>query len=99
MSELENELAPDAGDKAARPTRNKVEEPPAEPDTPRDEVSEPQLQDVEQLLEQHGLDVDELKSLWDHFLEELKDLPTKKPLVTVFGAFLLGYLAGRSSRK
>lgn len=96
---LEYELATGTGDKAARPNRSDAAEPQVETSATNDEATDPELQDVEHLLEQHGLDVDELKGLWDHFLEELKDLPSKKPLVTVFGAFLLGYLAGRSGRK
>lgn len=58
-----------------------------------------QMKDIEHLLEQHGVDFEELKGVWDQFLNELRDLPAKKPLVTVFGAFLLGFLAGRTSRK
>jgi hypothetical protein len=58
-----------------------------------------QLKDVEHLLEEHGVDLEELKALWDQFLNELRDLPARKPLVSMFGAFLLGFLAGRMSLK
>ena len=58
-----------------------------------------QREDVEHLLEEHGVDFEQLKDLWDQFLNELRDLPARKPLVSLFGAFLLGFLAGRMSLK
>lgn len=75
------------------------QEQPEEPIEETDDGHDLQLKDVEHLLEEHGVDVDELKGLWERFLNEFRDLPTKKPLVTVFGAFLLGFMAGRMSKK
>ena len=57
------------------------------------------LEDMEHFLRQHGLDAEELKGVWAHVLEGLKDLPTSKPLVTMLGVFLLGFMAGRTRRE
>lgn len=56
------------------------------------------LKDIEHVLKEHGVKIDDLKGFWDQISTELKDLPTKKPLVTALGAFLIGFLAGRMSR-
>ncbi len=37
----------------------------------------------------------ELERLFKEFMAELGDLQENKPLMTLFGAFLLGYLLGR----
>ena len=97
VSALEQELSAPARDDP--PQSDGAQPQAASVKADRQEAAEPQLEDVAHLLTQHGLDADELKGLWEHFLEELKDLPAKKPLVTVFGAFLLGFIAGRTSRK
>jgi hypothetical protein len=95
MSEIPEESSPEKVDNENGSSQEQPEEPIEETSGDHDL----QLKDVEHLLEEHGVDVDELKGLWKQFLNELKDLPTKKPLVTVFGAFLLGYLAGRMSKR
>jgi len=102
VTELEQELSGPSGEGSSKQTESDesgAAEPRAEAREATEEDVEPRLQDVEHLLEEHGLDLDDISGIWDHFLKELKDLPSKKPLVTVFGAFLLGFLAGRSSRK
>jgi len=99
VSELERELSTPPGETPSRPASGDAAEPHNEASADIDANADPQLQDVEHLLAQHGLDADEFKGIWEHFLEELKDMPSKKPLVTVFGAFLLGFIAGRGSRK
>ena len=38
----------------------------------------------------------ELERLFKEFTDELGDLQENKPLLTLFGAFLLGYLLGRA---
>lgn len=67
------------------------------PENPGDDDVE--LENVISDLKEHGLEFDELKGVWDQITAELKDLPTKKPLVTALGAFLIGFTAGRMSRK
>jgi len=57
------------------------------------------LAEIEQVLKEHGLEFDGLKELLERFATELKDLPANKPLVTVTGAFLLGFAAGRMSSR
>jgi len=77
----------------------------SEPDEAKENMTidpndaEIELKDVERVLKEHGLEIDDLKGFWDQISAELKDLPTKKPLVTALGAFLIGFLAGRISRK
>lgn len=63
------------------------------------EEDHPPINEVERLLNEHGVHADELKGLAENFLNEFKDLSAKKPLLTATGAFLLGFLAGRASRK
>ena len=41
---------------------------------------------------------DALAEIWDQLQEELGDLPSKKPWLTVGAAFVLGLLIGRSTR-
>jgi hypothetical protein len=85
-----------------QPAQTKIEidknaaQPPA---AETEDASHPQIEEVERLLKEHGVDADELKGLAENFLAELKDLSIKKPLLTATGAFLLGFLAGRASRK
>ncbi|MGI9350160.1 MAG: hypothetical protein ACR2O3_01245 [Rhizobiaceae bacterium] len=79
-----------ASDKKNEANRNKSENP---------DNAELQLKDIEHVLREHGVKIEDLKGFWDQISAELKDLPTKKPLVTALGAFLLGFLAGRLSRK
>ena len=67
------------------------------PENPGDDDVE--LENAISVLKEHGLEFDELKGVWDQITAELKDLPTKKPLVTALGAFLIGFTAGRMSRK
>lgn len=61
--------------------------------------AEIELKDVANVLKEHGVEIDDLKGLWDQITTELRDLPTEKPLVTALGAFLIGFLAGRMSRR
>ncbi|MEP2532444.1 hypothetical protein [Shimia sp.] len=98
MTELEQELSTSSRDTASKPSEADVQESSATENVKNDEDGESQLQDIERLLDQHGLDVDEMKKVLEHFMDELKDLPSTKPMLTVFGAFLLGYFAGRNSR-
>ncbi|WP_068115491.1 hypothetical protein [Tropicimonas marinistellae] len=42
------------------------------------------------------IDSSELEGLLAKFSEEVKDLHEHKPILTVFGAFLLGYALGRA---
>ena len=60
--------------------------------------AEIELKDIERVLKEHGLEIDDMKGFWDQFSTELKDLSTQKPLVSVLGVFLIGFLAGRMSR-
>jgi hypothetical protein len=75
--------------------------PPEQPPTTKEESAPDRdllLSNFERLMKEYGLEIDELKDLWDQFVNELKDLPADKPMATMFGAFLLGFLAGRLSR-
>ena len=102
VTKLEKELAGGAKEtplERAEESQSDISEPSVLASDEAVEDFDGHLKQVEHLLEEHGVDVDELKGLWENFVEELKDLPAKKPLVTVFGAFLLGFIAGRSSRK
>ena len=102
VTKLEKELAGPPKETPPEPVENNerdVSDPTAKASDETVEDFEGHLKQVEHLLEEHGVDVDELKGLWENFVKELKDLPAQKPLVTVFGAFLLGFIAGRSSRK
>jgi hypothetical protein len=102
VTQLEKELSKPSGTRRPRQSnksKKDVAEPSAEASDEKIEDHEAQLEDVEQLLQGHELDAAELKRLLTNFLEELKDLPSRKPLVTVVGAFLLGFVAGRSSHK
>ena len=49
--------------------------------------------------EAQGMAMDELKHLGERLLGELRHMPQKKPLVTLLGAFVLGIVIGRMSRK
>jgi hypothetical protein len=85
-----------------QPAQTKTETDNNDPQPSAEEIkdaSHPQIEEVERLLKEHGVDADELKGLAESFLAELKDLSAKKPLLTATGAFLLGFLAGRASRK
>lgn len=42
------------------------------------------------------LDGTELDRLFKQFVEELDDMHANKPLMTLFGAFVLGYVLGRA---
>ena len=102
VTQLEEELSKPA--RARRPRQSskpkkEAAEPSAAAGDETGEDHEAQLEGVEKLLQGHELDAAELKRLLTNFLEELKDLPSRKPLVTVVGAFLLGFVAGRSSHK
>ena len=102
VTKLEKELAGGAKEtplEQVEDSDSDVSDPSALASDETAEDFEGHLKQVEHLLEEHGVDVDELKGLWENFVKELKDLPAQKPLVTVFGAFLLGFIAGRSSRK
>lgn len=84
-------------DTAAAPPNPQAAPDDAKPDSLDD--TEINLKDFERVLGEHGLAVDDLKGFWDQISAELKDLPAKKPLVTALGAFLIGFMAGRMSRK
>lgn len=55
--------------------------------------------EMEKLLRDHGISTDDLGDLWTQFSSELRDLPEKKPLITVLGAFALGVVVGRISKR
>lgn len=102
VEELKKELIGTArvdqgADTAAAPPNSQAAPDDAKPDSSDD--AEINLKDLERVLGEHGLAVEDLKGFWDQISAELKDLPAKKPLVTALGAFLIGFMAGRMSRK
>jgi len=57
------------------------------------------FEDVQRLLEEHGVEIGGLQDHWRQLSAELHDLPSKKPLVTALAAFAFGFLVGRLSSK
>lgn len=41
----------------------------------------------------------DLESVVQALMDELEDLPSRKPIMTALGAFVIGYLIGRSGSK
>lgn len=50
------------------------------------------------LLDTHAVQGEDLEKLWDQLMQELNDLPERKPLLTAGVAFALGFLLGRASK-
>ena len=46
-----------------------------------------------------GAAVDEVRDMGNRLLGELRDMPQKKPLLTLAGVFLVGVMIGRMGRK
>ena len=46
-----------------------------------------------------GAAVDEVRDMGNRLLSELRDMPQKKPLLTLAGVFLVGVMIGRMGRK
>lgn len=46
-----------------------------------------------------GAAVGEIRHMGERLLSELRDMPQKKPLLTLAGAFLVGVMIGRMGRK
>ena len=46
-----------------------------------------------------GAAADEVRHMGDRLLGELRDMPQKKPLLTLAGVFLVGVMIGRMGRK
>lgn len=98
VRDLKKQLSEGSDQTAQTRTENDKTDP-QPPAAEIEDASHPQIEEVERLLKEHGVDADELKGLAESFLAELRDLSIKKPLLTATGAFLLGFLAGRASRK
>lgn len=63
------------------------------------ETTDIPLAGISDFLKTHGLGVEDLESLWAQVNSELDGLPNKKPLLTAVGAFGLGFVLGRISKK
>lgn len=51
------------------------------------------------LAEVPGMAMEEMKGVGERLLGEVRDMPQKKPLMTLVGIFVLGVVVGRMSRK
>ena len=105
VADLKKELAgttdPSASASSEVPEENQMDEPPVADAEQSVELEDDEItiSDIKKALAEHGVEIDDLKGFWAQINAELKDLPTKKPLLTALGTFLIGYLAGRMSRK
>ena len=67
--------------------------PPAEPSSDEDEG--PNLSDsVQALLEEHGIESDQIKNASEQLVKEVSELQQKYPLAMLLGVFILGYAIG-----
>lgn len=57
------------------------------------------LSGLTDVLKTHGFGPDDLESIWADINAELDDFTTKKPKLTAVGAFGLGFVLGRMSKK
>ena len=53
---------------------------------------------LSKLLEEQGIDKDEIDALWSQLTGELGDLTREKPLLTTAAAFGVGFVLGRMSK-
>lgn len=53
---------------------------------------------LSKLLEEQGIDKDEIDALWSQLTGELGDLAREKPLLTTAAAFGVGFVLGRMSK-
>ncbi|MBV1926502.1 MAG: hypothetical protein KUG62_05045 [Rhodobacteraceae bacterium] len=53
---------------------------------------------LSKLLEEQGIDKDEIDALWSQLTGELGDLTREKPLLTTAAAFGVGFVLGRISK-
>lgn len=97
-AELEAELAKLQSElsdlKAAPRATPDSDEAPAESDAPEAAAPEDHKDDMIGALKDGDIE-GIVKSLMD----ELEDLPSRKPLLTALGAFIVGYMIGRSGSK
>ena len=54
---------------------------------------------LQSLSDVPGAAVDEVRDMGNRLLSELRDMPQKKPLLTLAGVFLVGVMIGRMGRK
>ena len=48
------------------------------------------------VLEELGIQGDDMQALWEQFSEELGGFPERKPLLMMIGVFAVGFLLGRA---
>lgn len=51
-----------------------------------------------EILNDHGVDADQIEALWAQFSKELGDIPQDKPLLTAIAAFGIGFALGRLTK-
>ena len=103
VAELKNEFSrkprsdpsgmPESAQSQAEVARTKTKETTTDASNATDQV----LEECVDILKEHGVDIEDLKGLWEQLTAEVKDLPTKKPLLTMLGAFVIGVIIGRLS--
>lgn len=90
-------------DIAGEPDPEPAPAPTAQADTDDSPASETDADavfaELEQLLAPHGVDSAEIAALVEQFRDELEDLPRERPLVALIGAFALGFLVGRLTKR
>lgn len=69
-----------------------------------DEVADADSEPKDASVEDHkavveALQEGDLESIVQALMDELEDLPSRKPLLTALGAFIVGYLIGRTGSK
>ena len=77
--------------------RNKTAEQAADSENTVSEDSDPKSY-LSKLLEEQGIDKDEIDALWSQLTGELGDLTREKPLLTTAAAFGVGFVLGRISK-
>ncbi len=66
--------------------------------TKKDDTSDDNANGLKKLLADHGVDADNIESLSETLLDELKSLQKEKPLTLALAAFALGLVVGRASK-